>query len=555
MLKFVCFFAFIALVVADPPRPNPSETFFAEVGVESHDHDSHLFGEGVWGIDQPANKGVEDYRLRSGIHEVRSYTLQRFDIGEVFEIDSIDSQECRERVVNGSMPPFWEFLKYAKYIGKDIFRHAEVDLWEATFAGTALRLGVIAPEYNRPAFFERRSGSHQFVVEFHKFDNVTVDPKHFDIPSECQRSKTLKSSIQDPPRPKFSETFFAEVGVESHDHDDHFFGEGIWGIDQPANKAVEDYHLRSGLRSLRTYNLQRFDMHAVYEIDSLDPSECRMRVVNGTLPPFWGWVSQATYAGKDIFRHAEVDLWDYSLAGVYLRVGVLAPEYNRPVFFERRHAGSQFLVEFHKYDNVTVDPKHFVVPGECERAKMVEEPQVKGLSVGSPARPNITETFEAEFEIRIDHDASHSVGKGRWAQDFSAQMAGEDADIEEEHSHNHFRVFELARYDKLMFYEISSQNRSECHRRALTGRIPATWSWLSQATYDKTIVDHEGVKVDIWTYKAGGVEINIAVDSLNVNTPRFLGRKSAHRDEEYFFRLFAAQTPSPEIFTIPQECQ
>ena len=59
-------------------------------------------------------------------------------------------------------------------------------------------------------------------------------------------------------------------------------------------------------------------------------------MVSGDMPSVWGFLSNATYAGKDIFHNVEVDLWDNTMGGVALRLGVRVPEYWRPAFLERR---------------------------------------------------------------------------------------------------------------------------------------------------------------------------------------------------------------------------
>ncbi len=68
--------------------------------------------------------------------------------------------------------------------------------------------------------------------------------------------------------------------------------------------------------------------------------------MSGHLPSIWGFLSNATYVGKDIFHDVDVDLWDAQTGGVYIRLGVRAPEYWRPIFMQRRRCTSllSFLV-------------------------------------------------------------------------------------------------------------------------------------------------------------------------------------------------------------------
>lgn len=150
-------------------------------------------------------------------------------------------------------------------------------------------------------------------------------------------------SAQTPPRPNFPEDFAAEIRVEDRGHQGVLFGEGGMAYQKSKNRGVEDFrlHVEGHAFPLRVFELARYDLHEFYELDSEDPSECRERNVNGSIPAFWGWVKQANFSGVDYFHHVQVDLWRFDAAGIFAEVGVRAPDYNVPVFLRRGGRGGE----------------------------------------------------------------------------------------------------------------------------------------------------------------------------------------------------------------------
>lgn len=61
------------------------------MNVHSRDSQGHqLNGDGAWVVNFAKNQGVEDYRFHDGPFPLFAFNLQRYDIGETFELNSRD---------------------------------------------------------------------------------------------------------------------------------------------------------------------------------------------------------------------------------------------------------------------------------------------------------------------------------------------------------------------------------------------------------------------------------------------------------------------------------
>lgn len=52
---------------------------------------------------------------------------------------------------------------------------------------------------------------------------------------------------------------------------------------------------------------------------------CQLEKVSGNLPPFWGWVPNATYEGNKTFHEVVYDVWQYTVRMSVLILEVIAP--------------------------------------------------------------------------------------------------------------------------------------------------------------------------------------------------------------------------------------
>jgi len=86
----------------------------------------------------------------------------------------------------------------------------------------------------------------------------------------------------------------------------------------------------------------------------------------GSLRPFWAWVQEATYVGKMMQKHIELDLWEFSAGGVRLEVGVSESNPNVPMYFARRMSTQVINFEIQLFNATTPAASVFTVPAECQ---------------------------------------------------------------------------------------------------------------------------------------------------------------------------------------------
>ena len=174
-----------------------------------------MFGVGVMAADYSAQKAVVNHEFFEGLRRFFQYELDLFAVGQVYEIDSSDVKVCRERNIppNTMRKPF-AWVNQSTYIGKDVYRHREIDLWRYSTVNETREIGVVAPDYNRPlivnVYYHDGRDSGDIKLEFERFDATKeFDHKVFDIPEECRAEKQEASATtlhlkEDPPRPKIS---------------------------------------------------------------------------------------------------------------------------------------------------------------------------------------------------------------------------------------------------------------------------------------------------------------------------------------------------------------
>ena len=125
----------------------------------------------------------------------------------------------------------------------------------------------------------------------------------------------------------------------------------------------------------------------------------------GTLPPYWGWVQNATYAGKMKQKSMVLDKWEYSVSrcilfrwwsqtcsitsllsisqvgGTRLEVGVSDSDPNTPHYFGRRMSTEVIKFEILIFNATAPSASIFNVPSECSAWILTEQTSSLELSV------------------------------------------------------------------------------------------------------------------------------------------------------------------------------
>lgn len=192
-LAAAALFAVLCIAVAQPPKPNLPEVFegriFVEVRISHNGDNTTLRSEGWWAIDEPQGKGIEDYRFEgtNGEHDV--VLLQRFDLGAIYDVQSID--ECTRHAVNGTMPAVWGWLSQASFKGEEKFGPESVNVWSAQIGYAEMIVGVDARDNTRPVFVVRKGEQREVVIWFRYFVARTPNQGLFMVPHHCPQNATI----------------------------------------------------------------------------------------------------------------------------------------------------------------------------------------------------------------------------------------------------------------------------------------------------------------------------------------------------------------------------
>jgi len=86
------------------------------------------------------------------------------------------------------------------------------------------------------------------------------------------------------------------------------------------------------------------------------------------MPPNWGWVKDAKYAGKHRIDGEPFELWRYGAGGVELEVAVAEHNANRPHYFARRSATEHRTYHLITFSTFAPNATWFNVPDLCKNA-------------------------------------------------------------------------------------------------------------------------------------------------------------------------------------------
>ena len=175
-------------------------------------------------------------------------------------------------------------------------------------------------------------------------------------------------AAQTPTRPNIPETFISQSNVDLHrGASETLFGKGSIGRDMSTNEGMELTMFVDADKNNLTFEfLERYDKGMEYIIrNENDDNHCEPIKRTGSLPPYWGWVQQATYVGKMMQKHVELDKWEFSAGGTRLEVGVSESDPNTPHYFARRMPTEVIMFEILIFNATAPSASIFNVPSEC----------------------------------------------------------------------------------------------------------------------------------------------------------------------------------------------
>lgn len=170
-------------------------------------------------------------------------------------------------------------------------------------------------------------------------------------------------------------------------------------------------------------------------------------------------------------------------------------------------------------------------------------------------RPNIPEIFIGAVDVE-SHDRRDGnkviYGEGYIAHNQKENKGAEEYDLHPEKYHN-FHVLTLQRGDLNKEFQLSSEDRRDCHSRDIATTLVPPFAWVANATFRGTVKHHE-VELDAWEATFGGVRLLIGVAHEDANRPVVFERESIGEFTRFFFREFNATRPDDKDFEVPSEC-
>jgi len=189
-MKLVSTLACVALLVAVVAASTPpaiSQSFTAKVSVRIIDHHGHGMddGTGIWAASTLAQAVVQKFEFNRG--EFDSFVLDRYDLGKLYRVESLNKSRCDVFPVEDKMPNPWGWLANATNIGQQEYQGKQVDVWELQLGYGTRRLAVWSNALTIPAFLSARSSERDMFVEFATFSATAPDNSVFAIPAICQK--------------------------------------------------------------------------------------------------------------------------------------------------------------------------------------------------------------------------------------------------------------------------------------------------------------------------------------------------------------------------------
>eukprot|EP01087_Luapelamoeba_hula_P006048 TRINITY_DN161_c0_g1_i1.p1 TRINITY_DN161_c0_g1~~TRINITY_DN161_c0_g1_i1.p1 ORF type:complete len:197 (+),score=20.62 TRINITY_DN161_c0_g1_i1:49-639(+) len=174
---------------------------------------------------------------------------------------------------------------------------------------------------------------------------------------------------QTPTRPNPSEVFEADGRMQvAQGRNQTVEGRGSWRVDQPEGKAREQFQFEVKHSHYDVDEVQRYDLGKTFSIVG-NPGKCNTTAVTGKMQSIWDWLLHASYKGRVKVENTEVDLWEYSVAGATLALGVRPQAPDFPVVVMRQTKTLNVAIHFDFYHTEKPNPVWFTVPKVCTAAR------------------------------------------------------------------------------------------------------------------------------------------------------------------------------------------
>jgi len=183
---------FAAVAIAQPVRPQISETFEGEGYTHIVTSNETIWGLGRWVIDEPSGHALEFWEFNTEHRHHSVHVLKRYDLGFdyaiTFERHPSPHASCHKRVVTPPMPKAWSWVREAHYRGKHVIDGTTFDLWAHHVGGMELEVAVSEHDASRPHYFVRRTPSEHRVYHLISWNTFKPNSTWFNVPDVCKNA-------------------------------------------------------------------------------------------------------------------------------------------------------------------------------------------------------------------------------------------------------------------------------------------------------------------------------------------------------------------------------
>jgi hypothetical protein len=190
---------FAAVAIAQPIRPQISETFEGEGYTHIVTANATIWGLGRWVIDEPAGHGLEFWEFSAEHRHLSVHALERYDLGFNygihFERHPSPHAVCHKRAVTPPMPKAWAWVQHAHYRGKHVIDGTTYDLWVHHAGGMELEVAVSEHDASRPHYLVRRTPSEHRTYHLISWNTFKPNSTWFNVPEICKNATATEVTV------------------------------------------------------------------------------------------------------------------------------------------------------------------------------------------------------------------------------------------------------------------------------------------------------------------------------------------------------------------------
>jgi len=174
----------------------------------------------------------------------------------------------------------------------------------------------------------------------------------------------LAAFAADPPRPRPSENFDAQIHLAIRGNGRQFTGKGFWGRNFDTKLEAERLQFDSPGEHLNTYTIQNYPQAVEWRVFENNQT-CQTQFISGGPDSVWSWVAGAQFVGKRVVLGREVDVWGLRSGLTVHELAVPLSDPNTPLELARITLQDQHVITFDNFRGTAPPDSNFAKPPQC----------------------------------------------------------------------------------------------------------------------------------------------------------------------------------------------